>query len=411
MLRTLFPKVHCRYEHSCCARELAAFGAWLMTGGYSRDNTCDHLYRLRCVLERADEPAADARFSSDRLVRIFTLQDAPAWRAALYQATRRAYQRFLMSQDRLDDEATTQIPGALCLDEYRMFLRDVCGFAPTTIAQHLFTVSDFLGRTPGPMLSLATLTGAQVEHYLAVKGTEVTRQTLQHTVAHLRAFLRYAFDHGQIPARLDAIDTPRTYRGEQPPRALPWPLVSRLLRSIDRASKAGWRDYMILHLMAHYGLRPSEIVTLELDSVDIEAKTLHVEQRKTRSQLVLPLAPPTLRLLRRYLRRERPVSAHRALFLRVRCPTGALKHTAVCDIFVKRARQCGLPPGCYSAYSLRHAFAMRLLQRGVGVKAIGDLLGHRSLESTCVYLRLDIQALRSVALPVPRRTGVTGGRP
>jgi site-specific recombinase XerD len=54
---------------------------------------------------------------------------------------------------------------------------------------------------------------------------------------------------------------------------------------------------------------------------------------------------------------------------------------------------------------------MRLLQRGVGVKAIRDLLGHRSLESTCVYLRLDIQALRSVALPVPRRTGVAGGRP
>jgi integrase/recombinase XerD len=44
---------------------------------------------------------------------------------------------------------------------------------------------------------------------------------------------------------------------------------------------------------------------------------------------------------------------------------------------------------------------MRLLRRGVGVKAIGDLLGHRSLESTCVYLRLDIDMLRTVALPVP----------
>lgn len=411
MLCTLFPKVHRRYEHSCCARELEAFGAWLMTSGYSRANTRDHLYRLRCVLERADEPGADTRFSSDRLARIFILQDAPIWRAALYQATRRTYQRFLSSQDRLDDEATTQIPGALCLDDYGMFLRDVRGFAPTTIAQHLFTISDFLGRTLGPTSSLVVLTSAQVERYLAAKGTEVTRQTMQHTVAHLRAFLRYAFERGQIPARLDAIDTPRTYRGEQPPRALPWPLVLRLLRSIDRTSKAGWRDYLILHLMAHYGLRPSEIVTLELGSVDIEAKTLCVEQRKTRSQLVLPLTAPTVRLLRRYLRQERPVSAHPALFLRVRRPSGALKHTAVCDIFVKRARECGLPPGCYSSYSLRHAFAMRLLQRGVGVKAIGDLLGHRSLESTCVYLRLDIRALRSVALPVPQRTEVTEGRP
>ena len=66
---------------------------------------------------------------------------------------------------------------------------------------------------------------------------------------------------------------------------------------------------------------------------------------------------------------------HRKLFLRVRRPGGALKNTAVCDLFAKRVRQCGLPVENYSAYSLRHAFAMRLLERGVGVKAIGDLLG------------------------------------
>jgi site-specific recombinase XerD len=109
--------------------------------------------------------------------------------------------------------------------------------------------------------------------------------------------------------------------------------------------------------------------------------------------------------MRRYLREGRhSASGQQELFLRVRRPAGALKHTAVCDIFQKRARECGLPPGRYSAYSLRHGFALRLLERGVGVKAIGDLLGHRSLESTCVYLRLDTEALRTVALPVPRST-------
>ena len=78
----------------------------------------------------------------------------------------------------------------------------------------------------------------------------------------------------------------------------------------------------------------------------------------------------------------------------------------MCNLFGRRAREYGLPPGRYSAYSLRHAFAMRLLERGVGVKAIGDLLGHRNLESTCVYLRLDMAALRGVALPVPGADGV-----
>ena len=406
MLQKLFPKVYRRYERSCCAQELKAFGAWLMASGYSRGSTCNHLCRLRGILEGIGETRAKPTFSTGQLAELFVLDDALVCRTALYRATQRAYQRFLSSHGRLQDDTTAKAPHAPCLDEYRVFLREVRGFAPATTAQHLSTVSDFLARMLEPMHALAVLTSAHVERYIAAKGAEVTRQTLQHTVAHLRAFLRYGFEQRLIPERLDTIDTPRTYRGEQPPRAMPWPQVLRLLRSVDRSSKAGWRDYAILHLMAHYGLRPSEIAALELGSLDFEAKTLSVEQRKTDSQLLLPLAAPTLRILRRYLHHGRPVCAHRKLFLRVRCPSGALKHTAVCDLFAKRARQCGLPPGRYSAYSLRHAFAMRLLERGVGVKAIGDLLGHRSLESTCVYLRLDIKALRAVALPVPHSTGM-----
>jgi integrase len=145
-----------------------------------------------------------------------------------------------------------------------------------------------------------------VERYLDAKGQHVKRHTLQHTVAHLRAFLRFCHDSGEIPERLDPIDTPRTYRGEQPPRALPWGLVQRLLRSVDRSTLGGWRDYAILYLMAHYGLRPCEVTSLTLDSIDWAAKRLRVEQRKTRSTLTLPLTDPALRMLRRYLTHGRP---------------------------------------------------------------------------------------------------------
>src|SRR5437660_79990 len=112
------------------------------------------------------------------------------------------------------------------------------------------------------------------------------RQSLQHVVARLRAFLRFCFEQVAVPERLDTIDAPRVYRGELPPRALTWPLVQRLLRSIDRRSRLGWRDYAILHLMAHYGLRPSEIVTLTLGSIEWQAKTVAVKQCKHSSDLV-----------------------------------------------------------------------------------------------------------------------------
>ena len=400
MLRTLFPKNHRRYAESCCARELDDFAAWLTVSGYSRENICGHLHRLWSVLERAGEAGVGTSYSERRLGELFGLRDAPAGRAVNYRATRRAYQRFLVSHGRLDTEAVDG-PHERLIEEYAQFLREVRGFARSTTAHHRSTVIEFLIHAAPPTHRVGALSVSHVERYLSMKAAAVTRQTLQHTVAHLRAFLRYGFDRGLIHERLDRIDTPRTYRGEQPPRAMPWPLVLRLVRSIDRTSKAGWRDYAILHLMAYYGLRPSEVVALEVDSVDFEEQTLRVEQRKTASQLLLPLAAPTLRVLRSYLYCGRPEYAHRKLFLRARRPSGALKNTAVCDLFAKRARQSGLPVEDYSAYSLRHAFAMRLLERGVGVKAIGDLLGHRSLESTCVYLRLDIKALRAVALPVP----------
>jgi integrase len=192
------------------------------------------------------------------------------------------------------------------------------------------------------------------------------------------------------------------YRDELPPRALPWRIVTGLLRSIDRSTATGWRDYTILHLMSHYGLRPSEVVSLRLDAIDWQARTLRVQQCKTRSVLTLPMDARTLRIIKRYLFEGRPGSDRPELFLRARGPAGPMKHYAVCNIYQTRAARSGLDLQGTSAYSLRHSFAMRLLDLGVGIKAIGDVLGHRGLESTCVYLRLQLDALRDVALSLPR---------
>jgi len=140
--------------------------------------------------------------------------------------------------------------------QYECHLVEVRGFARSTLAHHGATVADFLERAVRPCQSLRSLTDTDIERFVGIRSKEVTRHTLQHTVAALRAFLLWCHDRGAISVRLDAIDTPRTYRGELPPRALEWPAVQTLLRSIDRDSNSGERDYAILHLMAYYGLRP-----------------------------------------------------------------------------------------------------------------------------------------------------------
>lgn len=399
-------------QQSPFRRELEEFAGWLRAAHYTTVILRRHLFRLDRTLRRMPGAAPGTTYTVAQLQTAFGKQRRPTSRLIWYRGTQHAYQRFLRSQGRLED-STGDCRFSDLRQRYARHLVEVRGFAGSTLAHHCTTVADFLERGLRSPQRLRSLTRADVERFVGVRSAEVTRQTLQHTVAALRAFLLWYHDLRETSERLDAIDTPLTYRGELPPKALEWSAVQALLRSIDRDRQSGERDYAILHLMAHYGLRPSEIGSLRLDSIDWASNTLRVEQRKTQSDLVLPLAPATVKTLRRYLRRDRDqredADNQVALFLRERCPIGPLKNTGIYEIFIKCMKESSQDPGRYSTYSLRHAFAMRLLRRGVGVKAIGDVLGHRDLESTCVYLRLDIDALRDVALEVPAAKTSNGG--
>jgi|GEM_PF-519357 len=383
-------------------QELVAFATWLEEQRYTDFVGDQHLRRLAFILPRLLGGNSSCNISDEQLEAVFGAERSPPSRFHRFASTRRAYQRFLSAAGRLRAKPSNDHFIELRAD-YARYILELRGLSVSSRYQHAHTVADFLTRCLTPQQSLCSLCRADIERYIQLRSKEVTRHSLQHTVAHIRAFLRYLYDMEYVPARLDALDTPRTYRGELPPREVPWTMVQKLLASIDRTSKAGWRDYCILHLIAHYGMRPSEVVALRLDSIDWNTGILHIYQRKTSTELDLPLAKPTLQILKDYLQQDRIHYGpeYHELFLRARCPFGPLERYAIGDILEKRAREAGLTVFGSNAYRLRHTFAMRLLRRGVGVKAIGDVLGHRSLESTCAYLRLDTTMLRGVALKVP----------
>ena len=385
---------------SVFAPELEAFARWLGDERYTPFVVQLHLLRLEQVLPRLSGPTCSAQ---DLRKAFGAVGRGVPSRPLVFHATERAYGRFLQARGRLLKTGEEGRHAGLCA-AYQRHLLDARGLSLSSREHHAMTVADFLSRGLDVEQNLRVLTLADVERYVALRSREVSRHSLQHVVAYLRSFLRFCHDRGELGRRLDAIETPRTYRGELPPQALEWAKVQALLQSIDPTSRAGRRDHCILHLMAHYGLRPSEVVALHLDSINWDAGVLHVVQRKTRCDLFLPLAPQTLLILRDYLAQERDAlgTQHRELFLRARCPSGPIERWAIGDLFKKRVREAGLELPGHNVYRLRHTFAMRLLTRGVGVKAIGDLLGHHSLDSTCAYLRLDIDMLRGVALEVPQ---------
>jgi integrase len=388
--------------------ELTAFVEWMAAELYTPFVTERHLRRLSYVIPRLPDAAPGAVYSAAQLAAVFARERTPPSRVLVFASTRRIYIKFLRASGRLRAEAPG--PYAALRVDYARFLLEVRGLSGSSRHHHGMIVDDFLARGLRGRRSLRLLTRADIERYVLLRSRQESRHSLQHSVAYLRAFLRFAHDAGYVDARLDAIDTPRTYRHELPPRAIPWEQVLTLLRSVDRHSKSGWRDLCILHLIAYYGLRPSEVVALRLDSIDWDASVLNVCQRKTRSMLVLPLAAPTLRLIKSYLRHDRTQRAGVApeLLLRARCPFIPLERTAIGDIFAQRAREAGITGLGKHVYRLRHTLAMRMLSRGVGMKAIGDVLGHRSFYGTAAYLRLDVAMLRGVALDVPvcaRRAG------
>jgi integrase len=160
----------------------------------------------------------------------------------------------------------------------------------------------------------------------------------------------------------------------------------------------------MLLLIATYGLRASEVVTVTLDDIDWRAGSLRIHQRKTSSPLQLPLTNEVSTAIVRHLQRTPPPKPHRRIFLRMRAPRGVLKPTAVTEVFQAVVRRSGMSVPVQGPHCLRHSLAVHLLKNGTPLKAIGDIFGHRTAESTSMYLRLATNDLREVSLAIPGKS-------
>jgi integrase/recombinase XerD len=294
-------------------------------------------------------------------------------------------------------------PTARLVDTYRMYLER--GLAPATVNRCATIAADFLHSLHYDQhpQCLGTLDVAQVEAFMTKAGQRLGRASMQKVSAVLRSFLKFLATEGEVPPGLEQhIESPRQYRGERLPRALPWHDVLVLLRSVDRSTSKGRRDYAMLLLIATYGLRVGEVARLELDDIAWRDQHIRIPRPKVGTSLLLPLTDEVASALLDYLRHDRPESIHRRVFLRVREPQGPIESTAICDAFDAWAARTGIRlPHLGGAHCIRHALAMHLLRQATPLKTIGDLLGHRSVESTGIYLRLDVEDLRDVALPLP----------
>jgi site-specific recombinase XerD len=383
---------------------LDAFTQWSHQCGYTLGTIRNQLKDIRHLI---------ALFQQQGLLSLSTLNPEDFDGAYRYfhknhpeiAGTTRQLQKFLEQTHRLPQPVPIpQTRSNQHLSSFSDYLKQVRGLSGTTIRAHLRYLDRFLNsigfeenETALPFLDVK-----QLQDFLVNCSKKLNRYSLQHVAGYLRSFLRFEYSRGVLSVPLyEMIDTPRIYRLEKLPRSLAWTTVNNLLLSIDRTDAHGRRDYAMLFLIASYGLRSCEVVSLTLDDINWRSGTISIRQGKTDNEFLLPLTDAVANALIDYVKNGRPHLPYREVFLRIRAPQGRLKPTAVTEAFQCQVRKSGLNIPYQGPHCLRHSYAVHLLRQGTSVKVIGDVLGHRDIESTCVYLRLAIDDLRGVALEVP----------
>jgi site-specific recombinase XerD len=310
--------------------------------------------------------------------------------------------RYFLAQGRFHPPApTAHEVKAVAFGEY---LRNVRGFAPVTIQRYEAITQEFLDYIgfDGSPEHLRDIDGSLIESFVKFRARRVGRAGLQKVAAAIRGFFKFLAMSGDVlPGLEDQIISSRVYRGERLPRALSWETVQAFLNAIDRSTSIGKRDYAIFLLIATYGPRAVEVGHLKLENIDWRQERISLVQTKTGSGLTLPLTDEVGASLVDYLQHGRPPGPFREIFLRVCAPAGPLGPQGVSYSFRSRAKRCGLPIPFKGPHCLRHSLAVHLLRQGGSLKEIGDVLGHKNAESTCVYIRLAVEDLREVALPLP----------
>ena len=306
---------------------------------------------------------------------------------------------WLRFADRLRESDRPPAPHQQEIDALCRYMDVERGLSPATIATQRHYLKKFFNHTRKKQLG--TLRIADVERFFVFLGKEGwTRGAIRGIAHYLRMFFRYGEQLGWTkPGIADAIRGPRVYQHEQLPLGPSWADVQRLLASTETNRKADVRDRPILLLLAVYGLRVGEVQRIRLEDIDWEQKTISITATKQRRcARICPLIPSVAEAIARYIREVRPKNIdYREIFLRLNAPRRPFRHGGLYGIVATRFQRLGIKSPRTGPHSLRHACATHLLSQGLTLTEVGGHLGHRSLDSTRVYAKVDMPALREVA--------------
>jgi integrase/recombinase XerD len=374
-------KGYARNTREVQIRLIADFGCWLAKRRIRAQEITAELFRpyLR-TRSRRRRPTRNDRSALQRLLELLRRQGVVAV-----------------------PESPVATPAERLQSEFRLYLRQERALAATTQAAYTAFVSEFLTERfgAGPV-NLSRLCAADITRFVRRRAGAIQSKRVQLMTTALRSFLRFARYRGDIEKDLAAcIPAVANWKQSTLPRALPPDQVEQVLNSVDRKTAIGRRDYAILLILARLGLRAGEIRALTLEDLDWKEGLITVRGKAGRfSQL--PLPKDVGAAIADYLRHGRTTTNSRCVFLRAKAPTGGFQGQSGVGSMVRHAlERAGIDSPRKGAHQFRHALACQMLKQGASLSEIGELLRHRSPQTTAIYAKVDLASLASLALSWP----------
>ncbi len=249
------------------------------------------------------------------------------------------------------------------------------------------------------LLDLRHLSAAVLSGFAVAYAERVKRSAVSGACGCLRVFLRYLHRERILTKDLStSLEHAQAYRLSAIPRSITWDDVRRVLEGVDRRTPIGKRDYAILLLLVTYGLRAREVAALSLRDLDWRNDRLRVPERKAAHSTAFPLSAVVGEAILDYLKNGRPKTQDCHVFFRGPAPRSPIGVAAVSGLASRYIRKAGIQIPRPGSHTLRHTCVQRLVDADVSLKVIGDYVGHRSQGSTQIYSKVDIEALREVAM-------------
>ena len=224
------------------------------------------------------------------------------------------------------------------------------------------------------------------------------------TLADLRMFFSYLFNNGSTQQNLRQYVPADNYRGgSRLPSCYNEHEILTLLKTVDRGTKLGKRDYAILIIASRLGLRASDIARLEFSNLDWQNSSINLTQYKTQKTIALPLLANVGNAILDYIQYGRQISDEKSVFLQAVYPYKAMRAQTISNMVKRCFKKSGLSVkgkkhGCHA---LRHSLVKELLNQGRPLPVIAEVLGHKNIDSARYYIHIDETKLRQCALDVP----------